>query len=96
MRSILLEALKNLILLFTRVNGFVLPVFFIWPILYKTGESSNKPDPDDKSATDGLTHEETTTENITLPGETWNSDPNKRPRYFVSFSPFNFFNIVYQ
>nr|XP_025881430.1 protein tesmin/TSO1-like CXC 3 isoform X3 [Oryza sativa Japonica Group] len=28
-RSIRLEALKNLILLFTRVNGFVLPVFFI-------------------------------------------------------------------
>ncbi|KAF2932364.1 protein tesmin/TSO1-like CXC 4 isoform X2 [Oryza sativa Japonica Group] len=48
----------------------------------KNSESSNKPDPDDKSATDGLTHEETTTENITLPGETWNSDPNKRPRYF--------------
>ncbi|EEC79777.1 hypothetical protein OsI_21187 [Oryza sativa Indica Group] len=49
----------------------------------KNSESSNKPDPDDKSATDGLTHEETTTENITLPGETWNSDPNKRPRYFI-------------
>uniref|UniRef100_J3MA92 Uncharacterized protein n=1 Tax=Oryza brachyantha TaxID=4533 RepID=J3MA92_ORYBR len=54
------------------------------PVSYhdKTG-FQKKTDDKTKGATDDLTNEETTSENIMLPRETLNSDQNKSPRYSV-------------